>query len=1123
MSCSLKSSTFGQTISGRKLTIEGKQIEQNKNSLNFKKFPAYVEKMNPKFQKCSSKKNLAQEVKNPKVQRLNSSEFSNAPNTNRKTLNRPIKLIKEKDEFINQNNKKNSVKQKKTTEKVNLRKELISADISGCLSPNRSFKGKIDGRISNNGDFNCVLKGTFRGELILQKDKIDQTQRATEKNQKLKQLPKKDSTGKKKVVENLKLDALIQKFDQTKNEELKNGSLSKQKSKCTTRKLSKRKSPEININKIETGKSFEPGKKDFLKLDLTKIKNSSCQKNELKVKNKTKTDRPNIECVKSGRFKNIQKPNQSFYENISDRNFNLKSQKTDEILRMDLRSDIDLAKKMSKCKIVCNKKQQVIETHIKSQEEPSKKKIKITKSQFRAINNNLNKQIPKCDSKISLNDVWKDSVERPFEVIDKKKTGQLSKRTSDHSILDFCDREFIFYKYRFKTRKNQFFIVKRLVIKIQRVWREYVLKKLSPQSNSSHESVEFNELTNEQNESDNKTIIILNNNMHTEQNDFDDLRQRKIQKLTSTLRNDFHRKNSEPIQTEALKTDNSKIRTNPRCFLLEDNSIGFSQEEKPTNISKKNAFLEENHSYVKIPINDQNSEVFKKKQSHQFEEISEQEASFNKIQKLIKGTSLDQNLFSQINQKHVPELIPASSQISVEEKNQLGKLTSAFDTLSNEHLKKWKDFYEYLESLKNDPQTIKSQNYQKMMANAARTLHFLQANLDIENLNLARLKSENSNSKKQGSGNGSIILKNDVKSKEKWIKINSEVEHKNSYKLLHDRYFQNSNQSVSKSLVFSKNLTDKSFRSDFNGSIKEEANQNDMIASLSDQKHKIAKNKENKEISNQEKSKKSLLIDQLSDYLFEYLVHDLIHSEQISKNTKQTTSDSEPLFKKNVQSLHKYLNNISEFVIFSSLNEIRMSLNKPIHLPEHVILSSFYSENVEINEIDPILKLEYYLSFEEKDVEETVSDELASEVKHIVHKCYFDSLNEALDELRVYGLEGYRNRNICCFSDNSPVTEFYNEIETITAIEKACNLLLNWNDTLCGFYGQETSLNNQIESQYINLLREERMNKLIFHSMQEEDYKWKNKDREKIEVKVQIAEIITDYLLNDMIQFLSQN
>ena len=262
-------------------------------------------------------------------------------------------------------------------------------------------------------------------------------------------------------------------------------------------------------------------------------------------------------------------------------------------------------------------------------------------------------------------------------------------------------------------------------------------------------------------------------------------------------------------------------------------------------------------------------------------------------------------------------------------------------------------------------------------------------------------------------------------------------------------------------------------------------------------------------------------IDQLTDFIFDLLLGDLVNSEQISKCSKKPHEELEPLFKRNVQSLHNYLNNFSEFVIFSSLGDIKLALNKPRRFPLGELLSSYYTEEGEVPQPDPVLKLEYYLGFEERDFHEVDLGTPGAEARHIIHKCFFDALVEALDCLRVFGVSGMRPIGLKQYENEPEEAELFDEIETITAIERGCNLLLNWNDTLCGFSGREIKQAGGVDDVYIRLLRDERMNKFVFQGVEEENHIWKNFDNEDLEVRVQLSEIVVDYLLADAIEYLN--
>lgn len=1068
--------------------------------------------MNPKFQKTNSKKNLLENCKSQKIIRLNSSEFSNGPNTNRKSLTRQILAVPSCEEDSIQNRKRKAVvgptnKRLKSNEKVNVRNELLSADFSSCFSKKRNFTGKIDGQIFDNGNVQGLLKGTFTGELIVQK------QRLVDRPEKSNKLTKKSTLPKKSPVEMLKLDVVAKDLRDCKSEDLKNGLNEKCRNRPTTRKLSKRRIGEQDQDKDRDRESLG---RDFLRLDLTKVRSVSNARQNSKPKARTVTERPKLISTNSNQFKKTKK--KSCFENLSNRNLNLEeiftknSQRefcTHEAVKKIKPADLKIGQK--KCKIVANKK---ANANISEQSEIPRKKIKISKNQFREMHSNFGSK----NTPSELKDTFKLSALNFNNPLEKPKPALLTKRSSNLQILDFCNREYIGRKYRLKTRRNQLFVVTRLVKKVQKQWRRF-LDQRNKTGHHSNQSFEFNELINEHNDSDNKTIIILNNNINSENSRIETGFELKNQRLVSQLlKHDFQSKHSEetvyaPGNSKELKSVQRKPEKN--------------EKSNSKNQGKKTELVSDCRKIVRDDCETQLRELKEKSDQSQFSNLKPKKTQVGVEEKVFEeqGTrkGVNQLTSSEICQNKNMFLKKTEMEINplenLQESSKINKLVSVFDSLSNEQILKWKSFREYLLNGENDATAAQNPTFQKMLTETEKTLQFLQKNLEIEKLKFAEKNCCFSSPKKNETVNqNSSFSRTELKSKEKWLNLNDDVAKKNEFKLLHDKYFQNSGQSISKSLIFPKNVTEKSFRSECNLSVKDDTVPGDLVSSVIDLRvHSNHKT----ELEPLDPARTESLAEQLTDFIFDLLLGDLVNSEQISKCVKIPFDESEPLFKRNLQILHNYLNNFSEFVIFNNLPEIKFALNKPGRFPTRQLLSSFYLDDCEFVEVDPVLKLDYYLGFEEREFNESDSSIPGTEITHILHKCFFDALSEALDGLKVFGFEGLCQKRFQTNETQVISADWFDEIGTITAVEKACNLVLNWNDILCGFYGREIRLTGGVDEGYIGLLREERMSKFVFQGISEENHQWTNSCREQFEVQVQLSEIIVDFLLVDAIQFLS--
>jgi hypothetical protein len=740
---------------------------------------------------------------------------------------------------------------------------------------------------------------------------------------------------------------------------------------------------------------------------------------------------------------------------------------------------------------------------------------------------------------------------------------------------------------------------------------------------SSEESFELNEIVNEHNDSDNRTIVILNNNVHSD-NMSSERPGRLPGHLTSRGRLDISpRTSEETINPKGLPARMTSRQVpglpevSSRRWNRVSQGVGWMSQPKSSVVS----------GISSAQMSEFDSPKMKKADTASLASVAESLGGLKRQAKAVAKPSSPGGKKEGFQKKGVPQVEVKGTN----DKERLDSLMSLFNSLSKEQIDRWKSFQATLQTLEQDPLATTNPNYRKILKNTKQTLAFLEQNKNLDGqreslrespaaysikeapsrsqksdaksidraglqLKVTLQKSQSSDQQREDGPRVSHPKSIDALdrsniSREPWVEVSKEVARKNGLKLLHDRCFQNSGPSVSRSVVFPKSPTDKSLRSECNLSARDEGTHTDLASSFVDARSngfggifgmsalKVEPGSGSKKdqlltpyslirlttlekgSDRQELSAKKLtdamdwkaaaevaslkeqvphnphlllhkfskptvtaeeLVDQVTAAILDLLLTDLIMSDQISRCTNRPSDEQDPLFKRNIQVLHAYLNNLSEFVIFNYLPEIKRALNRPFCLPIFTLLSSFYLENVCVPVSEPVLRLDYYLQFEERESDDPDLGDFDVENRQIVNKCFFDALSEALDGLRIFGLDGRMSQPIDWANCGQLTANAFDEIKSITAIEKACNQLLGWNDTLCGFFGREMAATGQMDEAYLSVLKEERMCRLIGQSLEEDIRRWKVTEREPIEVGVQLAELLVDHLLADAVAYLSQ-
>lgn len=148
------------------------------------------------------------------------------------------------------------------------------------------------------------------------------------------------------------------------------------------------------------------------------------------------------------------------------------------------------------------------------------------------------------------------------------------------------------------------------------------------------------------------------------------------------------------------------------------------------------------------------------------------------------------------------------------------------------------------------------------------------------------------------------------------------------------------------------------------------------------------------------------------------------------------------------------------------------------------------------------------------------------EMEHIHNKLLFDCLNEALDYFRIYGLKG---QPLALRSRGRHPRPIMNE-EVPLLLTKGAQKVIEWSTFMCGFIPfkddsfiqvpraiDEDTLNQIKEDRLVRLLTEE---VLFSYQVYENDEKWNTHEDEEIEVEVELADILFEFLVTDVAECL---
>ena len=462
--------------------------------------------------------------------------------------------------------------------------------------------------------------------------------------------------------------------------------------------------------------------------------------------------------------------------------------------------------------------------------------------------------------------------------------------------------------------------------------------------------------------------------------------------------------------------------------------------------------------------------------------------------------------------KPLPKEEP-KKQLKMVEKNDLESyqnLLDLYNNLQNDQLSKWKGFFNKVSEIEKEK---KADNHliKKVKKDSLNAINFLMGTMNKEG-NKSQIFGEpsfynNLSDSKQILHSFSI----DNKNSERFLVPANKIKQKHIYDCFKDNYLNKSGKN-SKSLISFKNGTEKSFKN-----IKElEKNENKGLLKFI----KCNKVNDNSNFNNYDTLLKTSINNKMVskfhettvDHIYEYLIDDMIKDKTFRKlfNSKKL----QPGVNISILTIHKHLNEISEHIIFNFLPKLKNNLQD---------FFSFDLKNLKKKgEKKDILCNDFYTAI--KEGIETPDFKFVSQNKIITtfNRCLFDSLNEAISKSLNTGLLcNLPYTNQLAFKESRGEEDYLDDISAITCLEKACNTVLGWNDTMCGLLISDIKANKGFnEQEYVNQIREECMDKFILEHIRGDKEDWMVSGKDIGRVAVEISLLIEETLFQDLVVFL---
>ncbi|CAD8058482.1 unnamed protein product [Paramecium sonneborni] len=249
-----------------------------------------------------------------------------------------------------------------------------------------------------------------------------------------------------------------------------------------------------------------------------------------------------------------------------------------------------------------------------------------------------------------------------------------------------------------------------------------------------------------------------------------------------------------------------------------------------------------------------------------------------------------------------------------------------------------------------------------------------------------------------------------------------------------------------------------------------------------------------------------------------------------------------PGFPTTLNFVKDYLVSFSEFIQKNYINEFIKQINTPLGITPQDLLKSISLSDMQqnilddstsgplyplikhIHQMEPLIDEEIWFKFNQSyslklkyfnDI--NISDQFKElEVFHL--RMVYEAFNEAINYVRPFGIRGQS------YPWKSNPLKVYQNITIPETLDRAFGFaiskMLKWGSFLCGFIPEKIETPQGelivIEDDYLNQIKEDRLQQMLEYEIQESDEKWLNYDEEQAEVAVELADIVFEAMLDEV-------
>ncbi|CAD8148490.1 unnamed protein product [Paramecium octaurelia] len=260
-------------------------------------------------------------------------------------------------------------------------------------------------------------------------------------------------------------------------------------------------------------------------------------------------------------------------------------------------------------------------------------------------------------------------------------------------------------------------------------------------------------------------------------------------------------------------------------------------------------------------------------------------------------------------------------------------------------------------------------------------------------------------------------------------------------------------------------------------------------------------------------------------------LYEIISNSQLNRRAQiaQPKESKMQGLKINVAQIKAYLKYLEEYLIDNVMIQIQRVINIPLGPSSQIMLKflqpirdsaeSEYDSNGAQHQI--ILSVELFGKFERFLMEQRIinhQNKLLIELEHIHNKAIFDSLNEALDQFRPYGLNG---QPFLWKSDPTRLRAREVQLTDIPGIiRKASEKVIDWVHYMTGIlFDKEDSpfpKSMQLDQETIAQIREDRLYRMLTLDIIDNEDRWTNYDEETTEISIDLSDLLFDYLIEEV-------